>query len=70
MGQFTGKNAKKHPELIIDYLKILKAAVFYSNHALYHRYPHAGRCKTELVWKIALEWYIAMDKPEKVRQDS
>ena len=27
-----------------------------------HRYPACWRCKTELVWKVEDEWYIAMDK--------
>ena len=29
-----------------------------------HRYPACWRCKTELVWKVADEWYIAMDRVE------
>ncbi len=66
MGQFAGKNAKKHPELILDYLKNFDNGKFVLKTLHYtHRYPACWRCKTELVWKIALEWYIAMDKPEK-----
>jgi isoleucyl-tRNA synthetase len=30
-----------------------------------HRYPACWRCKTELVWRVTLEWYIAMDVKEK-----
>src|SRR3990172_7688278 len=30
-----------------------------------HRYPSCWRCKTELVWKVTDEWYIAMDKPSR-----
>ena len=29
-----------------------------------HRYPACWRCKTELVWKVADEWYISMDKKD------
>jgi isoleucyl-tRNA synthetase len=64
-GEFSGKNAKKHPELIIDFLKSEDAK---GNECLFkverykHRYPACWRCKTELVWKVADEWYIAMDK--------
>jgi isoleucyl-tRNA synthetase len=66
MDEFSGKNAKKHPELIIDYLKIHDSGKFIFKTMLYtHRYPACWRCKTELVWKITQEWYIAMDKPEK-----
>jgi len=59
---FAGKNAKKHPELIVDYLKDhwIFSVVPYT-----HRYPVCWRCKTELVWKVADEWYVAMDVKEK-----
>ncbi|MDO8497181.1 MAG: class I tRNA ligase family protein, partial [bacterium] len=66
LGQFTGKNAKKNPRLILDYLiekdKAGENWVF-EIHNYKHRYPACWRCKTELVWKVADEWYIAMDKP-------
>jgi isoleucyl-tRNA synthetase len=66
-GQFSGQNAKKNPRIILDYLKGKDQAgenwVFrilpYT-----HRYPACWRCKNELVWKVADEWYIAMDKPD------
>ncbi|MEK7163939.1 MAG: isoleucine--tRNA ligase [Patescibacteria group bacterium] len=60
MGFLSGKNAKKHPELVIDFLKtnnwLLKTEQYK------HRYPGCWRCGTELVWKVADEWYIAMDR--------
>lgn len=68
LGFLSGKNAKKHPEIILDYLKEKLnqngecwafAIVAYK-----HRYPACWRCKTELVWKVEDEWYIAMDKGE------
>ena len=59
-GDFSGKNAKKHPELILDYLKENNFAI--ATHHYKHRYPACWRCKTELVWKVADEWYISMDK--------
>lgn len=62
--QFSGKNAKKHPEIILDYFKGNKEFVF-SVFPYKHRYPACWRCKTELVWKVADEWYIAMDKLRK-----
>ncbi len=63
-GEFSGKNAKKHPELIIDFLKTHCNGEFLFTTLRYkHRYPACWRCKAELVWKIADEWYIAMDKP-------
>jgi isoleucyl-tRNA synthetase len=68
MGWLAGKNAKKHPELILDYLKdptndgAQKDWVF-SIVPYKHRYPACWRCKSELVWKVADEWYISMDTP-------
>lgn len=62
--EFSGKNAKKHPELIIDFLKTYKEGEYLFATLRYkHRYPACWRCKAELVWKIADEWYISMDKP-------
>jgi len=67
-GFLSGKNAKKHPELILDYLleedKKGNDWVFEIENYK-HRYPNCWRCKTELVWKVTDEWYIAMDKPRK-----
>ena len=58
----SGKNAKKHPEIIIDFLKTHKNGEYLLYTERYkHRYPACWRCKTELVWKVADEWYIAMD---------
>jgi isoleucyl-tRNA synthetase len=61
LGFLTGKNAKKNPRIILDYL-VEKGYVFRIE-KYKHRYPACWRCKTELVWKIADEWYIAMDRP-------
>ena len=66
MGQFSSKNAKKHPELIIEYLKTFEKGKYLLKTMQYtHRYPACWRCKTELVWRVTLEWYIAMDIKEK-----
>lgn len=68
LGFLTGKNAKKHPKLILDYLvkkdKQGENWVF-DIFNFKHRYPACWRCKTELVWKVNDEWYISMDKPSK-----
>ncbi|MEK7504471.1 MAG: class I tRNA ligase family protein [Patescibacteria group bacterium] len=62
MGFLAGKNAKKHPEFILDYLKTEHWTLKTEHYK--HRYPGCWRCGTELVWKVADEWYIAMDKPD------
>ena len=60
----TGKNAKKNPRLILDYLDSdsNKFSWAFKIEKYKHRYPGCWRCKTELVWKVTDEWYIAMDK--------
>lgn len=68
LGEFSGQNAKKHPELIIDYLTNKNGGRFLLKTENYkHRYPTCWRCKTELVWRVVDEWYIAVDRqdPEK-----
>lgn len=68
MNEFSGKNAKKHPELIIDFLKSKENGRYILKTMHYtHRYPACWRCKTELVWKVTYEWYIAMDIKENIR---
>ena len=70
-GEFSGKNAKKHPELIIDFLKTYRDGEFFFTTLRYkHRYPACWRCKAELVWKVADEWYIAMDVPANSQQST
>jgi len=64
LGELSGKNAKKNPRLILDYMK--KNGFAYKIYPYKHRYPVCWRCKTELVWKVAEEWYIAMDKPSQI----
>ncbi|MEA3354916.1 MAG: isoleucine--tRNA ligase [Patescibacteria group bacterium] len=63
-GSLSNKNAKKHPELIFNYLKKSKNHWIYKIHHYTHRYPACWRCKTELVWKVTDEWYINMDKKD------
>ncbi len=58
--EFSKQSAKKHPEIIIEYLK--KTDFLFKTEKYTHRYPACWRCKTELVWKVADEWYISMDK--------
>jgi len=60
MGEFSGRNAKKHPEIILDYLSSKENYVF-KIEKYKHRYPTCWRCKTELVWRVVDEWYISMD---------
>lgn len=62
LGEFSGKNAKEHPEIILDFLKKADSGKYLFEVSPYtHRYPACWRCKEELVWRVVDEWYIAMD---------
>src|SRR3989344_620208 len=62
LGEFSGKNAKDHPEVILNYVKEKDDGEFFFNTLKYtHRYPGCWRCHTELVWRVVDEWYITMD---------
>lgn len=67
-GFLSGKNAKKNPKLILDFLSTFEGGVYlYKTMNYKHRYPSCWRCKSELVWKVTDEWYIAMDTPSRLR---
>lgn len=59
-GDLTGQNAKANPDLIID--KVKEKGALFRAEDYSHRYPVCWRCKSELVWRVVDEWYIAMDK--------
>ena len=59
-GDLTGQNAKDDPDLVLKH-PLLKDFVFRIE-PYTHRYPVCWRCKTELVWRVVDEWYIAMDE--------
>lgn len=64
LGFLSGLNAKENPRLILDYLTKLDKDgkhFFFKIENYTHRYPACWRCKTELVWKVTDEWYVAMD---------
>lgn len=50
-------------------LKILKdlnnRGLIFKEFDYTHRYPTCWRCKSELVWRVVDEWYIAMDDARK-----
>jgi len=66
-GDLSGKNAKNDPNLILNHplLKVksgrIPADYIFDIKPFTHRYPTCWRCKTELVWRVVDEWYIAMD---------
>ncbi len=68
----SGKNAKEDPWHVLGYLKDLKkggSEFYYKIEKYTHRYPACWRCKTELVWKVTDEWYVAMDKTIEASKD-
>ncbi len=66
LDEFSGKTAKKNPEIIVDYIKNKDGGkYFFDIKPITHRYPVCWRCKSELVWRVVDEWYISMDKLRK-----
>jgi len=61
LGEFSGKNAKTDPKIILDYL-VSNGNWIFKIEKYKHRYPTCWRCKTELVWRVVDEWYISMEK--------
>lgn len=61
-GDLSGQNAKHNPDLVID--KLTQKGVLFKVEDYKHRYPTCWRCKTELVWRVVDEWYIAMDRKD------
>lgn len=62
LGELSGRNAKKDPKIILDFLNdpwVFKIEKYR------HRYPTCWRCNTELVWRVVDEWYISMDKKDE-----
>jgi len=71
MGEFSGKNAKENPKIILDYLANFKAGKYLFDVVPFtHQYPTCWRCKKELVWRVVDEWYIAMDNSKLKTQNS
>src|SRR3989344_5356950 len=66
-GTLSSENAKENPDLIIEKLKEKKVLFRVENYK--HRYPVCWRCKTELVWRVVDEWYIAMDHSSRGARD-
>jgi len=68
LGEFSGQNAKIHPEIIIKNLELKENGRYIlTTKSISHRYPVCWRCKTELVWRVVDEWYIRMS--EELREN-
>jgi isoleucyl-tRNA synthetase len=59
-GALSSQNAHQDPDLIIDRL----GEFLFRKEPFTHRYPTCWRCKSELIWRVVDEWYIAMDRPD------
>lgn len=72
LSTLSRQNAKDKPGLIFNHLKTYREGQFFLKTQSYrHRYPRCWRCKTELVWRVVDEWYIAMDvSSKKLKNDT
>ena len=59
-GELTGKNVAEVNDRLFAHLK--EKDVLYQKRTISHRYPVCWRCKTELVFRLVDEWFIAMDE--------
>ena len=55
----VGKYVSEVNPAVIEDLK--KRGFIYKLEPITHRYPHCTRCRTELVFRLVDEWYIAVD---------
>ncbi len=55
----SGKSAGAVAEPILEDLQ--RRRLRYKKERYTHRYPHCWRCKTELLFRLVDEWFIAMD---------
>lgn len=62
-GELGGLGVKEAATKIIEQLE--KRGFLYKIEKYTHRYPTCWRCKTELVWRVVDEWYIAMDRKDE-----
>ncbi len=58
-GPFSGKFAGSVSDEVIEDLR--QKGLRYKKEKYAHRYPHCWRCRTELLFRLVDEWYIAMD---------
>ena len=56
----TGQHVKKASTSILE--DLTRRNLIHKDFDFTHRYPTCWRCKTELVWRVVDEWYIAMDR--------
>lgn len=62
-GQLSGLGVTEAIPKIVEDLK--KGGFLFQVEQYSHRYPVCWRCKSELVWRVVDEWYIAMDKSDE-----
>ncbi|HYV35549.1 MAG TPA: isoleucine--tRNA ligase [Gemmataceae bacterium] len=65
-GELTGKQAvlPETAEWVITDLQ--KKNLLFATEKYPHRYPHCWRCKTELLYRLVDEWFIAMSWREEI----
>jgi len=62
-GFLSGKSATDVNDLIFE--KLTKKGLVFKIENYTHRYPTCWRCKSELIFRLVDEWYIAMDSLRK-----
>ena len=69
-GQFSGRHVTESAEMVFQSLQ--EKGLLYKLEDYTHRYPTCWRCGTELVFRVATEWYISVEeiRPRLIRAAS
>jgi isoleucyl-tRNA synthetase len=59
-GELTGRNVREINPLV--FASLAAKGYTYLEHDYTHRYPSCWRCGTELVFRLAREWFLAVDE--------
>jgi isoleucyl-tRNA synthetase len=67
-GALTGKHASS-PEVVEGVIASLKEkGLLFATEMYPHKYPHCWRCKSELLYRLIDEWFIAMSWRDEIKR--
>lgn len=67
-GELTGKAAVEPETAEWILFNLQQKNVLFSTEKYPHRYPHCWRCKTELLYRLVDEWFIAMSWRDEIAE--
>jgi isoleucyl-tRNA synthetase len=67
-GELTGKSAVDPETVEWILFNLQQKNVLFATEKYPHRYPHCWRCKTELLYRLVDEWFIAMSWRDEIAE--